>query len=384
AKEDNKDNQLARYTFIGGNQSGEGGEGHSAKETSDRRFLVHQEAVAGLVENYAASVARLLADLAAVHEVLHAGLVQAGDLVEDSWADRVGAMAKELRSHASAATEDMKQSCMPVSQARQRHRETVRLSLDSDMAMRRLHHYQDKVEILRAQAAEARGGLKAGAVDPNAESSGALPKRSFSGLKTMQADLKLGKLWRNEEKLEQMTQQANAARAVAAKSMSECLTQVRQRLHSSLADVLHLVIDMVLPGLQPPLSAGVPSASQNRETGSRTAKVSAALCAFAEGERILVDGLSGSAQYNGCAGTVQGLRADGRVEVELDDELLDASSPNTKPKVLALKPENLPRNPNAPRCSKLSPAFLNTGSELLGLCDQEAHFNKAEDSSGED
>ncbi|CAJ1409541.1 unnamed protein product [Effrenium voratum] len=69
----------------------------SPQEAHCRKLLVHQEAVAGVVDRYMCAVLYALDDLAAAHENLGAGLQQAGDLVDGAWHGHVEALATALR-----------------------------------------------------------------------------------------------------------------------------------------------------------------------------------------------------------------------------------------------------------------------------------------------
>lgn len=365
----------------------------SASEVEDRRHLLHQEAVAGIIQAYAGNLERVVNELAQIHEALSSSLKEAGDLVAKTWVMRVDALAHFLRDYAEATRRELAGATKMLKAAHEEHLRTAQLLVNGDRAKRRREHYETKVEQLRVDARTAASGLTPGALDPETSSEASAPSpsmRSYTGLKTMQADLKLGRLVRNEEKLSRMVERHERIDADAASALERCLTVSRRRLREALDDLIRRALQDFLPGIQNVLSAAE-AAAETAETQNRTPE---ALCAFAAGERLVIEGLASSPEYNCQVVTVQAERPDGRVEVILrneEDGYLNSSSSGaaSSPKILALKSENLSRRPipadpqtSGPYSDVASHALLRTGIEWLGIHDAAASENSGDSSDG--
>lgn len=349
------------------------------EDLNERKLLIHQEAVAGLIQSYAASVVKAFNDLAMVHEALHGGLAQAGDLADEAWTRRVGALMQEFKNRTEEAQQRLTEANSCISECREEHRAATKKAVDSERAERKRKHYDQKVEKLRVDAAEARAGLGSNAVDATAKDAGGKSNK----MKTMQADVKIGKLVRNEEKLKQISEKAQSLHEEADRSLGHCLTACRRRLRTAIDDIVRCSLEELLPTIQTSLFnaaqrvASPPKADQGRQTqtggyadGASPEKVAtrrpSALHCFAVGESVVITGLNSAAQYNGFDGEVRNIRDDGRVEVEVKEACRQdgnqQQSPNSK--ILALKPENLIR---ATSVSAASTEFLGTGLELVGF-----------------
>eukprot|EP00927_Polykrikos_kofoidii_P004659 TRINITY_DN11845_c0_g1_i1.p1 TRINITY_DN11845_c0_g1~~TRINITY_DN11845_c0_g1_i1.p1 ORF type:complete len:444 (-),score=84.14 TRINITY_DN11845_c0_g1_i1:321-1652(-) len=337
------------------------------KQAEDRRHLVHQEAVAGLLQNYASAFVRAVEELSSCHSALEYGLRQAGDIVADSWADRAAAISEELRQHAETAETSLADVRGRIADARREHRSAACLSVVSEGVARRRNHYDEKIRRLRIAAEEAKGNLSSGALDPGhvdgasrsgKSSGGTVPMRSFSGLKTMHADLKLGRLVRNEEKLLRIVSRHEEAEAAAAQAMEHSLTVGRRRLREAVDTTLRTCIEQLLPGIADVVANAAESAAKSNQedpVDDIASGVVGSECppgsfkSFAVGDRVLVTGLASAPQYNDHCGIVQNYRDDGRLEVTVRVPIqenqgsgqADASKPVWQAKVLALRPENL-------------------------------------------
>jgi len=367
----------------------------SPDEVECRRLLLHQEAVAGVAEGYAASMMRVLNDLASVHESLHSDLKEAGDIVAEEWVHRSGGLGDALRGHAETGQRALQESSVQIAQARAEHRETLRLTMESDAAARKYNHYERKVGTLRVQVQEARASLGTQALDPEVDKGGRL-SRGITQRKTNNCDLKQGQLCRNEEKMALCGERHQAARAISMRALVSTVTTGRQRLRVIVASLFKGCFEGLLPGIQQVILAAAKNASSPAPSSSgpssaggypNMAKVpppkapdNAGLPMFAIGEVVTVTGLASAPQWNGAAGAVRSLRQDGRIEVELGmEDPAAATTAISTPgasctamsrinKVLALKPDNLVRGADAarrePPCSS---AFLTSGAELLSL-----------------
>eukprot|EP00747_Dinoflagellata_sp_TGD_P168285 gnl/TRDRNA2_/TRDRNA2_194302_c0_seq1.p1 gnl/TRDRNA2_/TRDRNA2_194302_c0~~gnl/TRDRNA2_/TRDRNA2_194302_c0_seq1.p1 ORF type:complete len:443 (+),score=95.10 gnl/TRDRNA2_/TRDRNA2_194302_c0_seq1:67-1395(+) len=381
------------------------GSGAPAEETDGRRLLLHQEAVAALGANYVNAVLRALSDLAAAHDMLFRGLQQGGDLIEKEWASHAGSLANQLQAHAERSGLSLAHALGQVAETRQEHRETVRLATVSERATRRRAHYECKVERLRAAVQDARDKLGNGKLEPGADAGTAAGTstvagnpltRSMSHVKSMQADLKQGRLCRNEEKLAAVQKREVEAAADARESLEHSLTVGRQRLRVSLEVLLRTSVNELLPGVQQALDAATkavpvppprdPAANARRygalaPVAPASAHSPNALANFAIGEHVLVTGLSSSPQFNGAEGIVKSLRTDGRVEVEVSTSANNnpnmagyaAGAPQAAQcKVLALKSENCRRRPQQEEqrtCAAATDEFICSGGGLLCLDD---------------
>jgi len=297
---------------------------------------------------------------------------------------------------------------------------------------RRRVHYEQKVGKLRTAAQDAKAGLGSKAVDPglptnspggSSSSAGLLPKRSYSGLKTMQVDLKLGRLWRNEEKLSRIVAKHAEAEAAAARAMQHSLTVGRRRLREAVEEVLRKSIDVLLPGVASVIEAAAEAAPspasgspggrrqgmalndgvEDNEHEERTTPMDRGEAASPSeperaprvGDNVTVIGLAKTPQYNGMEGRVHSIRDDGRLEVAL--QMLREAGPDggagypfaglaqNQSKLLALRRENCRLHPSgpgvAPDLSGASAEFLSKGGHLLGLDDPSAWPRDVEDES---
>eukprot|EP00927_Polykrikos_kofoidii_P004660 TRINITY_DN11845_c0_g1_i2.p1 TRINITY_DN11845_c0_g1~~TRINITY_DN11845_c0_g1_i2.p1 ORF type:complete len:438 (-),score=77.13 TRINITY_DN11845_c0_g1_i2:373-1686(-) len=363
------------------------------KLAQDRRHLVHQEAVAGLLQNYVSAFVRAVEELSSCHSALEYGLRQAGDIVADSWADRAAAISEELRHHAETAEKSLDNARGRIADARREHRSAACLSVVSEGVARRRKHYDEKIRCLRIAAEEAKGNLSSGALDPGhvdgasrcgKSGGGILPTRSFSGLKTMHADLKLGRLVRNEEKLLRIVSRHEEAEAAAAQAMEHSLTVVRRRLRDAVDTILQTCIEQLLPGIGSTVAKAAEGAAKsnlevtvddNASGVGDSESPPGSFQSFAVGDRVTVTGLASAPQYNELRGIVQNHRDDGRLEVSVRTFVQEnqCSAGQWQAKVLALRPENLVIDKRSAggmsdlHSWRASDEFLVQGGDWLGL-----------------
>lgn len=100
----------------------------SPQEAHCRKLLVHQEAVAGVVDRYMSAMLFALDDMATAHENLMAGLQQAADLVDLQWLHSVEALASNLRQGAEENRNAMYGIFQELQLVRGKHKEAVRLA----------------------------------------------------------------------------------------------------------------------------------------------------------------------------------------------------------------------------------------------------------------
>jgi len=363
--------------------------GCSGQEAFCRRLLVHQEAVAGVAEEYAMSVLRILADLQAAHEKLCVGLQHASDLVHDGWKEKVYNLAQGLGSHAEFGRHSLKEAQQQVAQARKQHKKAVDLASESERAAKTRGYYEQKVARLRAAVESARAAMcptafspvvgKRSGSDQQSGSSKGIIIKTMNQRKTDNFDKKQGQLVRNQEKLDQCQEWAQSTRAASVRSLIGCVTESREQLFLAFDEILRACIDKLLPGIHTTCQHAetlartpVPSADSRLSLLSSAwvpaalpdGSVNCELNMFAIGELVTVTGLNGSPQYNGMAGTVRSLRQDGRVEVEL---AVEDDATKTANKILAVKLENLCRKNIHLTSDDRSSMFMESGANLLAL-----------------
>lgn len=342
----------------------------SPRTVADRKIFLHQEGVAALVQDYVSAALKAVEDLATAHAILSRGLRQAGDLVVPVWAERTMRLASNLNDLGQASMGRLGESFQGLQEARRQHREAAKAGAEATKVARRYQHYAEKVGKLRVEADEAKAGLGSSALDPTAQSPSSFSRRSQTGLRTMQADLKIGRLVRNEEKLHIIAEHKEAAEAAASQALEFALTVGRRRLRLVMDVLLKRTIEELLPGIQaaceasaapPAASKGSSAAAADRQAsgyGPALGNAQQALCALACGDRVIISGLSGSPQYNGKEASVKSFRQDGRVEVFIRPGMGEVEG-----KVLALRVENLTQ------CAAASDDLVGAATQLLGLTD---------------
>lgn len=349
----------------------------SSQEAHCRKLLVHQEAVAGVVDRYMNSMLFALDDLAMAHEQLVTGLQQAADLVDLQWLHHVEALAGALRQGADESRQSMQGIIQEMQLVRGKHKEAVRLASEAEVAASRRSHYEVKVERLRQEVQKAREGLGTAALAPERGSSTGILSKSLNQRKTNNYDLKQGQLCRNEEKLTRMTEVQREAHAASLRSLLVCVTFGRRKLQHLVDEILRSCIDELLPSIHTKCSwaqeKAPPPKRDTRTTGfkprQRTLEDVTDDGQLSVGDIVSVMGLSAAAQYNGENGTVRQIRPDGRIEVELVLEGVPGEGgAGEGNKILAVKPENLRRVCPAALPTQCS-GLLVQGAEALVLED---------------
>lgn len=376
----------------------------SPQEAHCRKLLVHQEALAGVVDRYMQAVLFALDDIALAHETLRAGLHQAADLVQPGWLEHVDALASSLRQGAEEGRAQLAAAATEVAHVRGRHREAVQLASEAQAAATRRQHYEEKVRRLREDLTKARESLGSAALDPDDRRGSGLLSKSLNQRKTNNYDLKQGQLCRNEEKLTRMVELHQNAHASSLRSLLFCVTFGRQKLQVMFEEILRCCMESLIPAIHsqreeavrrapPPGPPGAGSPSPGAGFPPRARRLEDAPPEAAElsvGDLVCVQGLASAAQYNGENGTVRNLRPDGRIEIEL---VLDHPDPSGSPspgpqsgslhsKVLAVRPENLQRLATAPLPTQCS-GLLGQGAESLTLEDFDPSKTRPHEDSDE-
>lgn len=350
----------------------------SSQEAHCRKLLVHQEAVAGVVDRYLSAMLFAFEDLAVAHEQLLTGLQQAADLVDLQWLHHVEALAGGLREGAEENRQAMQGIIQDLQLLRGKHKEAVRLASEAEVAASRRSHYEVKVERLRQEVQKAREGLGTAALAPERASSSGILSKSLNQRRTNNYDLKQGQLCRNEEKLTRMTEVQREAHAASLRSLLVCVTFGRQKLQHLVEQILRSCIDGLLPSIHAKHSWAQQKAPPPRSDGygtggakgrQRTLEDATEDGTLNVGDIVSVQGLNSQAHYNGENGTVKTIRPDNRIEVELVlDGVPGAEGTGENNKILAVKPENLRRVCPAQLPSQCS-GLLVQGAEALVLED---------------
>eukprot|EP00435_Cladocopium_sp_Y103_P005465 s4751_g1.t2 len=343
----------------------------SSQEAHCRKLLVHQEAVAGVVDRYLSAMLFAFEDLAVAHEQLLTGLQQAVDLVDLQWLHHVEALAGGLREGAEENRQAVQGIIQDLQLLRGKHKEAVRLASEAEVAASRRSHYEVKVERLRQEVQKAREGLGTAALAPERASSSGILSKSLNQRRTNNYDLKQGQLCRNEEKLTRMTEVEREAHALSLRSLLKLQHLVEQILRSC--------IDGLLPSIHakhcwaqqkaPPPRSDSDGYGTGTKGRQRTLEDATEDGTLNVGDIVSVQGLNSQAHYNGENGTVKNIRPDNRIEVELVLEgVPGAEGTDENNKILAVKPENLRRVCPAQLPSQCS-GLLVQGAEALVLED---------------
>ncbi|CAK9002685.1 unnamed protein product [Durusdinium trenchii] len=358
----------------------------SPQEAHCRKLLVHQEAVAGVVDRYMSAMLFALDDMATAHENLMAGLQQAADLVDLQWLHSVEALASNLRQGAEENRNAMYGIFQELQLVRGKHKEAVRLASEAEVAANRRAHYEVKVERLRQELQKMREQLGSAALAPERSGGSGLLSKSLNQRKTNNYDLKQGQLCRNEEKLTRMTELQTEAHASSLRSLLVCVTFGRQKLQVLVDQILRSCIEDLIPSIHTKHTAAMqkqppPAKSATAAYGGGPARQKkledVPEGTLNVGDIVCVQGLSSAAQYNGENGAVRTLRPDGRIEVEL---VLEDRATGESNKILAVRPENLRRLCPAELPSQCS-GLLGQGAEALVLEDWDPkHAKHHEDS----
>jgi len=154
------------------------------------------------------------------------------------------------------------------------------------------------------------------------------------------------------------------AEAIAASALEYSLTAGRRQLREVIDSGLRRCFDRLLPGIDKVLTEaarkaptppppGTASPRRNKtpwalEEGSTVTDspvhggaAKPSLCVFSAGERVLVTGLTSRPELNGHEGIVRSLRSDGRIEVEVEEEITSPGNAEPQRRILALRPETL-------------------------------------------